>query len=170
MRLFVNYAHNDKEAVMAVAALLREGGHEPWIEQLLTHQDWQAELIAAISGCDALVYALSPESVGTDWCQWAMAQAIKAGKPIVPFVVAGPVSVPAAVRTESMADFSVYSEGRAIARLLGALTRVEEYMIHPSSGPTAPVKPRGIPAQAMGTTIPHGMRSPSSGGMQATEE
>lgn len=168
MRLFINYAHFDKAQVEQVVDLLRKRGHEPWFEKLLPNRDWEADLLAAITACDGLIYALSPDSVVTEWCQWELAQAIKLNKAIVPLLVHMPVNVPQAISGIRRVDISEGLTEIAAARLLGSVGRLENFQV-PSDAPppVAPEHPRGIPAQAMETVVPPGMRGRSQ---QITED
>ena len=165
MRLFINYAYSDKSDVEQVIHALREKGHEVGLEKLLPNQDWEAELSAAIGLSDAFIYALSPESVAVEWSQWAFAQAVKFDKPVIPLVLKTPVDVPASLSGQSWVDVSEGLDDNTIAPLLSALRNLESFSV--SSAPVAPEHPRGIPAQAMGTIVPPGMRG---GSMQVTED
>lgn len=167
MRLFINYAHGDKHEVDQIIELLREGGHEPWSEKLLPGQEWESIISEAIQSTDAVIYALSPHSIVTEWCQWELAQAVKLGKSVIPLIVNTPVNTPQAISSFRAVDISAGINPIAVARLLGSLAHLDEYRVAADAIPAAPEHPRGIPAQAMGTMVPPGMRSGSS---QATEE
>ncbi len=168
MRLFIIYSHSDKTEVEHVAALLHEGGHELWLEKLLPGQEWEAIVSEAITSSDGVLYALSPDSVVTEWCQWEFAQAVKLGKPVVPMLVRVPVTIPEAVKSLRRVDISEGVSAIAAARLLGSVGRLENFRIpEDAPAPTAPEHPRGIPTQAMGTMIPPGMRG---GSPETTED
>jgi TIR domain len=168
MRLFINYAHSDKAEVEQVVTALRKEGHEVWFEKLLPGQAWEAILSQAIADSDGLIYALSSDSMVTQWCQWEFAEAVKQGKPVVPLVVTTPVAVPETIKGLRRVDISEGVSGRALAQLLSVVRRLENFQIAADApAPTAPEHPRGIPAQAMGTTVPPGMRG---GSPQVTEE
>jgi TIR domain len=168
MRLFINYAHSDKAEVEQVVSALRKDGHEVWFEKLLPGQDWEAILLQAISASDGLIYALSSDSVVTQWCQWELVQAVKLGKPVVPLVVTTPVKIPETIKGLRRVDISDGVSGSALAQLLGVVRRLENFQISADAPePVAPEHPLGIPAQAMGTMVPPGMRG---GSPQATEE
>jgi hypothetical protein len=45
MRLFISYAHDNRQHVEEIVGILRKGGHEPWFdEKLSAGQDWKAKL------------------------------------------------------------------------------------------------------------------------------
>lgn len=152
MRLFINYTHADLEAVTAMVETLRTGGHECWFgHPLLPGQDWEAALIGAIKDSDAVMYALSPDSVKAEWCLWAAVQAAHFGKPVMPVRLSAEATAPGGLARLSMLD------GSDPAGLLTGVGRASEYRINPAEVP-APDHPRGIPAQAMSTGKPAGMR------------
>ena len=167
MHLFINYAHSDKDQVEQMVNLLRENGHHVWFEKLLPKQDWTADLLAAITACHAMIYALSPDSVGVEWCQWEVAQAVRLGKPIIPLVVRTPVNIPPMLTGLSWVDISEGVDENTVLPLLTDLTNMKDFITSPDSAHEFPEHPHGIPAQAMGTIVPPGMRG---GGPQATEE
>jgi formylglycine-generating enzyme required for sulfatase activity len=146
MRLFISYAHADAGQVKQIADILRVGGHDPWFDhKLLPGQDWQAELLAAITACDEFVYVLTPESVASEWCQWEFAEAVKQGKPIVP-VLLRKCAPPKTISRYQYADFTDGITPETTARLIaGVYTALK---IPAADIPPAPLNPQGTPAQA----------------------
>jgi len=70
MELFITYAHENLVKVRELAELLTAGGHTVWFDnQLLPGQDWKLELGNAIARSDAFVYALTKDSVASEWCE-----------------------------------------------------------------------------------------------------
>jgi len=78
MRLFISYARVDKALVQDwVVNKLTAGGHEVWFDdRLIAGQGWQQQLSDQIQRNDALVYAMTPESVNSEWCRWELAKAV----------------------------------------------------------------------------------------------
>lgn len=84
MKIFISYAHKDRPIVDQLAEFLRKGGHDIWYDdRLVAAKSWKAQLLAQIKASDCFLYALTPESVASEWCQWEFSQAVHAGKPIV---------------------------------------------------------------------------------------
>ncbi len=148
MKLFISYAHVDRYRVNELVDILRDAGYEPWFDhRLLPGQDWQAELLRAVRMCDALLYALSPESVDSEWCQWEFAQAIQMGKPVIPVLLQARTKLPEAISRFQYADFSEGPTARSVARLMGGL-RVVQVVVPVEQAPHVNANPSGLPAQA----------------------
>jgi len=158
MRLFISYAHDDLEQVTELAEELRARGHEPWFgEQLMPGDDWQADLRRAIEASDALVYTLSPDSAAKEWCRWESAQAVALRKPIIPILLREMPGIPATLAGFKVPDFSNGATEFFVNDLNAAFAHLNSFTL-PVTNMAAPENPRGIPAQAMETTIPPGMR------------
>jgi hypothetical protein len=148
MRLFISYAHEDVKPVQQLVDILRAGGYEAWFDmRLLPGQDWQAELLAGITACDAFVYVLSPSSLESDWCRWEFAEAVKLGKPVLP-VLLRKAAIPPAISRYQYVDFSDGIDLLDVARLIGGLANLS-VTIPRENVPAAPQKPKGVPAQAV---------------------
>src|SRR5690606_32837723 len=118
-------ARVDKPLVTQIAILLTDGGHNVWFDhQLLPGQVWKQILLQQISRCDTFVYALSPESVASEWCQWEFAKAIELGKPILPILLQKNTQLPETIRQYHYADFSDTVNPTAVARLMGGLNAI----------------------------------------------
>jgi hypothetical protein len=53
-------------------------------DRLRSGDDWQDQLAQTIQRSDALALLMSPDSLQSEWVQWEIEQAQKAGKPIFP--------------------------------------------------------------------------------------
>lgn len=145
MRLFICYAHVDKATVKDwIVDRLRAGGHDVWFDdQLVAGQDWAQQLSEQIQRCDAFVYAMSPESVTDEWCQWEFAHAIDLGKPIIPVLLQTNTRLPDNLQRIRYVDFSDGPTGDAVARLMGGLQNLSPLVI-----PALPTDPQ--PALRLG--------------------
>jgi hypothetical protein len=143
MRLFISYAHDNKELVeQSIVSLLRAAGHDPWYDyHLLPGQDWQAELLNVITTCDALVYVMTPSSVKSEWCRWEVAKAIELDKPVVPVLLQA-AKLPRSMRSIQYVDFTQGVTGETAARLVGGLQKLS---LH--HAPAAPANPAGTPTR-----------------------
>lgn len=148
MRLFISYAHQDIEKVKELVDILATSEHECWYDHKLTiSREWQEQLLEEIRNCDAFVYVLTIQSIGSEWCQWEFEQASLMNKPIIGVLVeesARPV-IPKAIKKRQYADFTQGMQGREVARLLSDLNKLK---IPKREIAKAPEAPRGIPARA----------------------
>lgn len=149
MRLFISYSHADKPLVTEIAKLFEEAGLEVWFDhQLLPGEKWQEVLYEEISRSDVFVYALSPESVNSQWCQWEYETAAKLGKRILPILLQKNTPLPEELKQYQYADFSDTLDATSVARLMGGLARMA-VSIPPGSKPNAPENPSGMPAHGV---------------------
>lgn len=83
--VFVSYSHHDSEFVKRLAADLRRQRVSVWFdERLHSGAPWQAQLASAIRQADAFALVMSPASLTSDYVQWEIGEARKAGKRIFP--------------------------------------------------------------------------------------
>jgi hypothetical protein len=68
LRVFLNYASNDKPAVRKLYRRLLASGFDVWLdeEKLLPGQDWRVEIGRAVRSSDAVIICLSSSSVGKE--------------------------------------------------------------------------------------------------------
>jgi hypothetical protein len=150
MRLFINYAGSDSEQIEQLGRLLHQ--YETNLDtQLMPGSDWAAELSAAITQADAFIYALSPDSLASEWCQWSLAQAISAGKPVIPVTLRESASIPDLLESLDEVDLRLGVTAESIAPLIQALEQPTAYTVMSTQAVAAPEKPSGIPPQAFGT-------------------
>jgi DNA segregation ATPase FtsK/SpoIIIE-like protein len=145
MRLFISYARIDITQVKPLVEILRTGGHDPWFDrELLVGDDWKAQLQKALEASDGFVYALTPDSVASEWCQWEFAEAVRLGKPVIPVLIREETVLPPSIAARQYADFSDGVTGQAVARLLGGLAALAQKI--PKKEVHAPASPSGSPA------------------------
>ncbi len=145
MRLFVSYAHENRALVQPVVDVLRAATHFVWFDdQILPGQDWKHELGEKIHGSDVFLYALTPRSVASEWCQWEFAVAASLQKSVVPCLLEPVVEMPPALKTLQYANLTEGVTAIAAARLLGAIGSFQKV----SEAPSAPIDPSGVPARA----------------------
>lgn len=85
MRLFINYASEDRADVHELAHILREHHHQPWLEEeeIIMGQNYLSRIVQAITYTQAFVYVISPAALNSAACReyYHLAQNLK--KPIV---------------------------------------------------------------------------------------
>lgn len=106
MKLFVSYSHSNKSSIEKLLTVLREGGHDPWIdvEDLRVGDDWRKKLEKAIDGSDAIVLGLTPQWLDSEYCQWEFVRAIEMGKQVIPILLKKTL-VPKRIAKYQYADF-----------------------------------------------------------------
>ena len=88
-KLFISYAHADREMVIQVSKELQDAGHEVWID---THGIqggtlWGSEIAKAIINCDVLLLFLSPRSVRSDYVRREVDIAFDEKRKILPIMI-----------------------------------------------------------------------------------
>ncbi len=134
MKLFISYAHVDEYRVRELVDILRDASHDPWFDhRLMVGRAWEDQLLEAIETCERFLYALTPESVESKWCQWEFVQAVHAGKPVVPVLMQEKTPLTGILDRIQYADFSQGPVPRAVAKLLGGITTAQ--VINPADVP-----------------------------------
>ena len=146
MRLFIGFAHIDEIVVGALARILADAGHEIWWDdELLLGDDWEAELVRQIAGCEVFLYVASDDSAESEWCRWELAQARALSKIIVPVMVRAGVKLPREIASLQYADLSSGVSDDWAVRLVEGLARLRQTMV--SEAASASPNPRGFPAR-----------------------
>ena len=83
--IFVSHASIDSVAATMVAAGLRQGGHDVFLdsdrqEGIAPGSEWSRTLFHRLRICDAVVFINSPASQASMWCHTELANAIDLGK------------------------------------------------------------------------------------------
>ncbi len=152
MRVFINYAHSDLNAVEQIAAFLHTENHDVRSEEkLLPEHDWAASLTEQIHAADAVIYAISPDSLASEWCQWSLGQALKAGKPVIPALLRESASLPESLASLPYIDVAGGMSNDDKTALQNALANLDNYKVAVDQSVSVPDLPNGIPAQAIGT-------------------
>lgn len=105
--VFVCYAHNDLDFVLALVTQLKERGVDIWIDKwfLVVGDDWNYEIDIALRNCTRFVIVLSPVAVESPEVQGELRTALDERKRIVP-VLYQPCVIPRQLRTLLYADFT----------------------------------------------------------------
>lgn len=147
MQLFISYAHESIDNVIQTVDILAAGGHTVLFDnQLLPGQNWKRELGEAIARCDIFVYAMTTESLASEWCEWELATAVRLGKAVIPVLLEPRISVPESLRHLQYADFSQGSTPIEVAKLMRALFIMQKIPL--AESPSLPADPKGIPSRA----------------------
>jgi len=125
MKIFISYAHVDKTVVQDVIVdILRNARHDVWIDDRLSvGHNWQQELADEIANADAVVFAVSPDAVSSEYCQWEIDRAISLKKPIVPVLIREGATLPRKLQEIQYVDFSNGATGTGVAQLLAGIEK-----------------------------------------------
>lgn len=149
MHIFISYAHDDTWQVEEVVKILSASGHDCWFDVRLTvGKDWKEQLREAIESCDSFLYALTPESVTSDWCLWEFATAVELKKNIIPVLLQAKTQIPEPIIFFQYADLSQGITPFSVAKLLGGLTEIAVNLNNKDLDIPS-VDPKGTPAQAI---------------------
>ena len=86
--VFISYAHDDIHRVRTIVDTLKVFQFTPWFDDhLVVGTNWRDELAKSIQKCDVFLYALSPKSQISTYCQWEYNYAVSNHKYIVPVVI-----------------------------------------------------------------------------------
>ena len=91
-KVFISYSRKNKPFVSKLNTALDENGIDAWVdwEGIPLTSDWMAEITAAIEGCDAFVFVISPDSLKSKVCADELELGLKYNKKIVPVLYADP--------------------------------------------------------------------------------
>lgn len=122
MNVFISYSRRNRPFARRLHCDLARAGLHPWLDEhgiAITSPNWDADIGAAIRGCDRFVLLASPESAASPNVGREVQEAEVAGKPIVTLNVAGPIpDLPAAWQRRQIVEVRVGEYHAALARLL----------------------------------------------------
>ena len=97
--LFVSYARTDADAVRRLCDALIAQRREVWVDSrdIPPTAQWREEIRAAIDAASAVVFVISPASIGSEECRGELEHAVAQGKRLIPLVLQKPdmAAVPA---------------------------------------------------------------------------
>ncbi len=90
LKAFISYSRKDAEFAERLFAALEARGIDAIIDRrdLPLIEEWQKELLGFIRGADAVIFVITPNSVGSQWCSWEISQVAGLNKRIAPVVAA----------------------------------------------------------------------------------
>lgn len=86
---FLSYARKDKEQIKRLFEALLTRGIDLWldVEDIRAATVWMDSLLTAIQNCHNFVYAISPSSLESPYCQAELAHALRLNKRIIPVLI-----------------------------------------------------------------------------------
>jgi TIR domain-containing protein/FHA domain-containing protein len=90
---FISYSRRDAEFIGKLFLALKEHGIDAWLdkEDIPKASHWKQEILVGIQFCQNFVYAISPDSIMSDYCDMELDHALALNKRIIPIVVREPV-------------------------------------------------------------------------------
>src|SRR5262245_27806724 len=87
-RVFVSYSRADLAFADKLVAALEAHGVEVRIDRrdLPFAREWQNELVEMVRWADTVLFIISPKSIGSQWCEWELAEVEKHHKRLGPIV------------------------------------------------------------------------------------
>lgn len=125
--VFISYAHEDREFVVALCEALEQVEHTAWLDDndIPPAAEFPPEIQAGIEESDSFVFVLSPYSVAPDsYCGQELEHAVKHAKRLIPVLrrqvdekaVPGPLQTPNWIWSRERDDFDV-----AVEKLIEAI-------------------------------------------------
>ena len=88
LKVFVSYSRVDLAFADKLVAALEAHDIEVRIDRrdLPFAREWQEELVEMVRWADTVLFVISPGSIGSEWCEWELAQVAKYQKRLGPIV------------------------------------------------------------------------------------
>ncbi len=163
MKVFLSYARRDTELVASLQADLERFGHEVWRDvKIVGGQDWWDRICERLRGCDLVVFATSPASVRSRYCEIELQYAQAQERPLLPLmIVETPIgSAPGPVQTKNVVQYQDRGHESVVA-LAAALAFVPPSSPLPAVLPVQPDAPMGdIPSLRNRIVVPDQLDEP----------
>jgi WD40 repeat protein len=87
--IFISYSRRDSAFVQRLQRELKDRGKDVWVdvEGIRDAEVFPAALSAAVEGSDGFVFVISPDSVGSEFCELEVSHAVELNKRIVPLAL-----------------------------------------------------------------------------------
>jgi WD40 repeat protein len=124
--VFISYSRRDSDFVKRLHQALADRGRDVWVdwEDIPPASEWRDELHEGIDDSKAVIFVMSPRSLGSDECHLELTRAIDNGKRIVPVVWEDPdgVKVPEALANRNWVFLRVDDDfDRGVSQVESAL-------------------------------------------------
>jgi len=124
VKLFISYPRDKRDLIEEISRVLESGGHDPWYDKALTPgRNWEKELGQRIDQADIFIYALTPKSVESKYCQWEFAHAKKRRKPVLPVLIHEHFLLPRELDNLHYVNFKTGPTPENTAQLLNGLQK-----------------------------------------------
>lgn len=113
---FISYSRRDAAFIEKLFNALKVNGIDSWLdkEDIPKASQWRQEILVGIQFCQNFVYAISPDSIMSDYCDMELDHALALNKRIIPIVVREPiVGVRIAIAELNYIFFDDFDQGLA---------------------------------------------------------
>jgi len=126
MAVFISYSRIDQATVNVLARDVEELKGKVWIDRELEGgQAWWDTILGQIRECSLFVFALSPDSLKSRFCQTELRYAVALGRPLLPVMVrdTSVETAPQELRAAQIVDYRNYTAEamKALVKGLGAV-------------------------------------------------
>jgi serine/threonine protein kinase len=91
-RVFISYAHKDKDYVHRLATELRRGGVDIWIAQdIQPGSNWDDAIESALNGSDMMILVVTEASMSSEYVNHEWSYFRGRGKPVYPIIPQAPI-------------------------------------------------------------------------------
>lgn len=125
MRIFISYAREEQSIIKELSERLRAAEFDVWFdERLLPGQNWEQVLYDEIRTADAFIFAISPASIASEWCEREYDFAVEMDKPIFPVLLKPTSSIPRKIGAIQYANFTKGITEPQLTKLVRVLASV----------------------------------------------
>jgi hypothetical protein len=125
MRLFISYAHANRDRVARLVTGLNRVNHAVWFdEELYGGQDWWEGILEQIEACQVLLLMVSEDSLESPYCQTEYRYAMALGKPVLPILLHR-LPLPDDLAKIQYTDISMRIDDAALMEILGSLNQLQ---------------------------------------------
>ena len=130
--VFISYAHEDRASVEPLQRKLQSIGFEAWLDVkgIQGGELWRQEIERKITTAVALLVAVTPDSLLSQWVKFEVEKASSLNTPILPLILR-PVELPAFLSEYQAIDFT----GASYEMAMDALTRALVGAIYSTAAP-----------------------------------
>jgi hypothetical protein len=126
--IFLSYRSVEVDFAVRLAADLKNAGVNLWMDRLdiMPGDDWPKTLASAVNQCAAMIVIISPEYVGSKYCQRELARADRLRRPIFP-VLLRPIpdtEWPIEIERSQQIDFSNWRDDKTYHQQLDRLVNI----------------------------------------------
>lgn len=110
---FISYSRKDSEFAKRIFESLKATGIDPWMDfsDIPAAAKWKQEILVGIQYCHNFIYIISPNAVGSSYCNMELDYALSLNKRIIPIVCRLTSDVRPAISELNWIFFDDFNEG-----------------------------------------------------------
>jgi hypothetical protein len=124
LKIFLSYSRTDAAFAQELLEALELLGFDAYLdkEDIAPGEPWEERLSSLIRLADTVVFVISPSSLASEHCTWEMEETARAGKRLVPVMLAAVPDNEVPERLRRL-NYVFFSHGQSFAKSLGELAR-----------------------------------------------